>query len=61
MPPKFTKKHYIELARMLGRTMLDAHTTGVLIRAFSSVFTEDNPQFDEVRFTKMVEKERTHA
>ena len=61
MPPKFTKKHYIELARMLGHTALDEHATEVLIQAFARVFTEDNPQFDIVRFQRMVLKERLHG
>ena len=58
MAPKFTKKHYIEIARMLGHTALDEHTIEVLIQSFARVFTEDNPEFNIERFRRMVWKER---
>jgi len=57
VPPKFTKKHYIEIARLLGRAPITGSTREELIQAFSTLFLEDNDSFDFVRFRRMVAKE----
>lgn len=61
MPPKFTKKHYIEIARLLGQAPLPSSHIEVLVQAFIRLFQDDNESFDTVRFERMVHKEYTNG
>ena len=60
MPPKFTKKHYLEIARLLGRTPMNESTRQELVLAFTALFQGDNDGFDFVRFQRAVEKEHAN-
>lgn len=53
MAATFTRKHYIEIARILSGVR-DAHEKQRLAKEFARMFRQDNPQFDAERFSSAV-------
>ena len=52
MKPIFTEKHYIAIAKILGRDMMDDN----VIDAFIEALKKDNPKFKPTRFMRAVQK-----
>ncbi len=53
MSATFTRKHYVEIARILSGVR-DAHEKQRLAEEFARMFRQDNPQFDAERFSSAV-------
>lgn len=53
MAASFTRKHYVEIARILSGVR-DAHEKQRLAEEFARMFRQDNPQFDAERFSSAV-------
>ena len=50
MAPKYSKRHYEDVAALVGQTK----TKGEMVQLLMREFKHDNPRFDRARFLKAV-------